>query len=978
MKLSSIATTLGTVVLHLMAIGVILAAFLPIAWWYFHYSPLWGVDFYYTASMTQMLKQSLAFPPAVWNHAWFSGFPFLSNFPILHYYFILLLTSFFDLFASIKYWMIISAALFFVGSYVLFYVLSKSHVLSAILSVAAVYSIGVYGSLMWGGSLPSFATQAFFPWALVFVALHLRTKKRRFLFAASLIAGLAIWGHPQVVIAYIFPAAAIIYALSFGRGTLVWRAMSFLGFLALTILVGFPLVYRNFSALTLLYVPGAYEVGASTVKVPSDLSGEVIEFIRRQPLRAITDTQPLIFILFGLVGAIYLSGLSFKSTRLSVRRVLPFVAVFLWFAFYIWLFSRGISMFHGGWYRLFWSVPIFVGMLTSIWWGSVRGVIQWPLAVTFEVIFLVLALGFLLRPYGGSVRELTRPDVMAALIYPETFGENYYFEGEEEVIAPGTLSLLLTRSQPSSAFPDLPSMKTDPSELAELRSRMVPEWLDPQETDYRLYDADQTVNIWWSTLYPMPLARGYLDPPTSGQKGYTFWLDASLNQDVEGGGKHQLVGTFDYPEDIAKDNTLFLIDWYGIKYFEAGHAGPFVYSPLPQFLVTDEYMAKEEVLDFNEEKFSTGNQELHYYELKDEYVSPILMATNASTVGIVASDQGYETIVRALADANLGVQKLIPIKLGRALDKLRFADISSMDALILYDYKYVRGDKAFRLLEEYIRRGGKAFIDSGIETKESDHSGALPAIFPIERSERTPLGGEWDLEVFKSPLTTGVSFERFDPPLFDELNWNFSYPPRADDVRSQVEILIKNHGRPILATHEIGEGQVVWSGMNLPYHVIRFHNPDEVTFFTNIMEDLVDTQQDQPVFEATSFSPQEREITATGARGVLLKEQAYPGWKAEIQVNGERQGARIFKAGPAVPGFMYVRLPEASSERETVVRFRFRGSLVGWVTTVITLTIVLIFSERAIFDGRLFGRRLGFIEKKIRTYLMGWWEKEDE
>lgn len=978
MRLTAVLRTFASIVLHLLVIVLILAAFWPFAKWYFHYSPLWGIDFYYTASMTQVLRQGFAFPPAVWNHAWFSGSPFLSIYPIFHYYLILSMTLLTDLFSSIKIWMLLSAALFFVGSYFVFYLLSKSHILSAVLAVAAIYSIGVYGSLMWGGSLPNFATQAFFPWVLVFVILHLDTHNRRWLFAASLLAGLAIWGHPQIVIAYIYPAVGILYLFSFARGKIFTRVTHLFTLLGISFIVGLPLLYRSFGALRALFVTGAYEVGASTVKVPSELSGEVIGFIRRQPLRLLTDTQPVIFVLLVLVAVVYLSSLAFRSSRLSFRRVFPFVVLAAWSAFYVWIFSYGISMFHGGWYRLFWSVSLWTGMLTAVLWGSVKGIMKRPLSFVFEVGFLVLALGFLLRPYGSSLRAITRPDVMAALVHPLTFGRDYYFEDESEFLAPGTLSLLLARSQHSSAFPDLPSMKTDPSELAELRSRMVPEWLDPQETDYRLYDADQTVNIWWSTLYPMPLARGYLDPPTSGQKGYTFWLDASLNQDVEGGGKHQLVGTFDYPEDIAKNNTLFLIDWYGIKYFEAGHAGPLVYSPLPQFLTTSQFMGQDEVLDFNKEKFSTGNQELHYWELKDEFVSPILTATNAPTVGIVASDQGYETIVRALADANLGVSTLIPIKLGRALDKLRFADISSMDGLILYDYKYVRRDKAFRLLEEYIRRGGKAFIDSGIETKESDHSGALPAIFPIVRSERTPLGSDWDFEIAQHEFTAGVDFSSFDPPLFDEADWNFSYPPRADDVRSQVEILIKNHGRPILATHEIGEGQVVWSGMNLPYHVVRFHNSEEVEFFANILEFLVVGQVTEPAYDATFSSPQKREITVTGSRGVLFKEQAYPGWRASVRLDGQAQGLKIFTAGPAQPGFMYVRLPSEASEKQAAVTFSYQGSWLSWFLTILSLLTGIFLLEQALLGGVLLGKRVKIFREKTSAYVRRWWEKEDE
>src|SRR3989344_2694608 len=151
--------------LHLTAVVVIIYFFLPMADWYFRNPtlpvspenveavPLWGVDFYYTASLVNLLRDNFVLPNIGWGYAWFSGWPTLSSYPILQYYFIVPFTLFFSLIDAIKVWMLVSLALYFVGLYGVFYVISRNIVLSVILSIAGIYSVGVYGTLMWGGSL---------------------------------------------------------------------------------------------------------------------------------------------------------------------------------------------------------------------------------------------------------------------------------------------------------------------------------------------------------------------------------------------------------------------------------------------------------------------------------------------------------------------------------------------------------------------------------------------------------------------------------------------------------------------------------------------------------------------------------------------------------------------------------------------------------------------------------------------------------
>ncbi len=961
---------------HALAVIGILVSFFPMATWYLNSNPIWGVDFYYTVTLTTLLKNNFFLPPGVWNYIWFTGTPLLTSFPILHYYLILPFTLFLDIFSSIKVWMIVSASLYFIGSYFLFYKISKNRFLATILAMSTIYSIGFYGSLTWGGSLSSFATQAFYPWVLFFIVEHQASGKRKYLLSASLLTGLSIWAHPQIAIAYIFPTCAILYLFRFNNSLKISRRLTYFAeLLFISVVVGFPLIYKNLEAFKVFVVSDAQKVAASTARLPTGLQAEIDAFIHLQPTRIFTDNQPLIFVFLAFLVIIYILGLIVKPRLKAMKDILPFLLVALWFGFYTWLFSRGISIYHGGWYRLFWAVSIYIGMLVSALWAATREILHRFFVVTFNIVFIIVAVVFLFRPLSGWVHDITRPDIATKFINPKTFGKKYYYEDKSEILAPGTISLLVARSQTASGFPDVTDLKTQSNKLQELKQELIPNWLPGDETNYRLYEADQTVNIWWNTHFKMPLVRGYLDTPTREQRGYSFWVDASLNQDSKTH-EHQLVSSFGYPVDIAVNNTLFLINWYGIKYFEAGHEGPTVFSPLPAFLTTKNFMIHDEILDFNKEKFSQGNQQLHYYQIRDDLVTPVLMATNAPTLGIVASDGGYETIVRAMADTNFGVGEVIPIKLGRDLDKIDIYDLPSMDALFLYDYQYKNKTQAFRLVEKLLENGKNVYIDTGVEGPES-HDSNLPKIFPFGESERKPLGETWELEVNNHALTEGINFSVFSPPIFDNSPWKFSYPSDKSNMSGGATIILKNHHKALFTTQNVGSGEIFWSGINLPYHIVRYHNNEEVKFFRKILLGMLHgVKNNELTFQQVFTNAEHRVIKSVGAKGILFKEQAYPGWKASMRMGSNTKGSKIFKAGPAHPGFMYVRIPEDTISKEVAVKFDFYGSLESWFFVVISLMVIIVILERVFLSGIIFGKRVEEVGTRTREHLKGWWEKD--
>lgn len=955
-----------SLILHISAVVAIVVAFLPMAKWYFENPilpsstlnsqarPLWGVDFYYTATLVNLLKDNFVFPHLGWGYAWFSGWPFLSNYPFLHYYFIAPLTAFFPLLSAIKLWMVISLLFYIVGCYAVFYRLSHNFAVSLVLSVAAIYSVGVYGTLMWGGSLSSHATQAFFPWTLFFVISYLKSRRKAYLLLAGVLAGLAILGHPQVVIAYIYPSASILFLFSFVEMKFFNRVKALIVFLFLSFIIGFPLLYSSMGgALKSFFVTDVNKIALSTVKIPGGDALAIEAFHKAQPLRMYTDTNTTIFILLIISFALFVLSLVFKHRKNRFFAIAPFVVLAILSAVYVWVFAYGISIYHGGWYRLFWAVPLWVGLLAASLWGV------WQESI----------LGLLKKKY---VFFAFHAIIIVIILIWGIFSIQYFSSGIREKI--------VLRSTPSSAFPDILNLHTKVEEFDQLKKTMIPSWIDGDNTQYRLYTGDQTINIWWNALYKMPLSRGYFDPPVPSvqNRGYFFLVDASLSQDTATG-KDQLVGSFKYPEAAALNNTLFLVDWYGIKYFQTAPSMA-SFSPLPASFDNSTYIKREETMDFNKEKYNTGNMWLQYYEVKDEYTSPILSGTNAPTLGIIATDTGYETVVRALADMNSSSKQVIPIKLGQYIDKLKTTDLSAMDALIVYDYNYSNKGNAYRLLSDYLKKGKKIFIDTGVEVKEAT-STELPEIFPMNRSERKPLGKTWDFEVGNSELVKDIDFSIFDAPIFNDQAWSITYPLDSADIREGSTILLKNKGKVVMIGYDVGGSQVIWSGINLPYHTIRSHNVEEVRFFKKVIEELLEgnpTTRSGQAYETQFINPQKRQITVAEAKGILFKEQAYPGWRAKVTSDTASRAIKIFKAGPAYPGFMYIRLPDDFSGKRSTTVFSYSGSFTSWAVTIISIVLFVVVIEEALFNGIILGRLRRQVLKKLHLHVKTWWSKEDE
>ncbi len=948
-KLPKLSRLFGFILLaisQVIAVAVVVYTFLPIAQWYLKYSPLWGIDFFLTADLASVLNGHLVLPYAFWNYGWFGGWPQLT-YPFLTIYVLSFISRFWGLIVGAQMMVMGFSILFITGCYFLFYRTSKNIALSTVLAVFTALSGGVYQTLTWAGSLPSYSSQAAFPWFFGFLVWYLKSSKKHYFLASVLIAGISIFIHPLVFMTYITPVAAILIFTHLKYGLIFFKHIKlFVLFVLIALIIGLPQFYSTFgSSIKSLVKTNATSNALSTTKSQgqSDTAKDIVAFNRKQVLRIVGDNHPGLFYMTAVIGVFFILSLIVSRRIVSLVEVLPFICVSIYFVFYIWLFGEGISIYHGGWYRLFWSVPVWLGALGSILWFE-----------TFENLRKLIK---------NRIIHLGLLSVLSLVII--FLGIKFYFGTSMDKV----IFSIKYRSEASSAYPDILNLKAKETDRKALKQRLIPKWLNGDDPNWRLYGGDQTVNIWWNTLFKMPLARGYLDPPLdNNNKGYFFWLDSALSEDS---GEPQLVHSFKYPLETARSNALFLIDWNAVRYYEGGHTGS-SYTPFPKYLSAD-LVGRQDILDFNDQKYTKRPVTLNYSEIKEEQTSPVMSATNASTIGIFASDSGYETVIRAIAERdNINSQKLIPVKLGKFVDKYDLSTLKSFDSLYLYDYDYKSEKKAFDMLGKYVQGGKKLFIETGVEVKQS--AGDLSDFFPVKKVERRGLGKEWALEGSGDAFTRDVILNNFFPSVFDNDEWKLSFADESS-LRSGARVILKDHGKIIMASQKLGGGEIFWSGMNFAYHLSRNHNGDEAKLFLNLLNATNDlSKKIVPKYGTSFINANSSTIRFEGAKGVLFKEQAYDGWNAH-SIAGQNGKLRIYKVGPAYPGFIYIPL---SNTGKGEIMISFGGSLIHKLQVVFSIVLVVLIFEEIVLSGFFLGRIRSFVWKQARTKMAKWWEKEDE
>lgn len=423
--------------------------------------------------------------------------------------------------------------------------------------------------------------------------------------------------------------------------------------------------------------------------------------------------------------------------------------------------------------------------------------------------------------------------------------------------------------------------------------------------------------------------------------------------------------------DNYKEND-FNFDWWAIKIFIA--------PDKTEAGIKNKFNGREEKYVYLGREYGSD-----YFEFSES--APIMSSTSAPTVLVISKERiNYDSVFRALAQTNLNSRVIIPVRFTHPLDKIDPEELNKFDLVFLYGYE-IQNPKSVKKLKKYVEEGGGLFIETN---KFIDEERIFSDILPVSGISNTEYGKQWQLTKgsLGKKVLEDIDLGGFGPAIFDKSPWGVGV---AEDINDKAEVFLLEAGKPILVGQDIGKGRVVWSGMNLPYHIDTYKTSIEADmlgeiFFwamnrrptkSELINGTYSENGDTLQFETDTYqvklpNPEEWIVTLKDpAQGVLFKESYFVDWTARVKEGGKWKKAEIYKAGP---DFMYIPLKGISASE---VVFDFQRSFAekfAFVLSIITLVLLVIYA----INDSIFKKILQKIKIKLYmpTDIKEWWDKE--
>jgi len=825
-----------------------------------------------------------SFPIKAWQSEYFAGYPMVEGYPWLHYYLIQPVLSFFRTPGiAMDYYSVAFLFVFYITCFLLLYYSSRNAFLALLFSLVIVYGADS-GMFLYVNSFMIFvASQFLLPLTLLLVIIARERNKNRLLLFSSLLLAISFYAHGSMTGIIIIPM--IFPFLIFDiKGKITKES--------------FAKTFKYFSIFALLSSIQIYQF------LSYSFQGQDVSSVKPHPLNDIPARYAYMFswqnpVLLPLL--ILLIPLFIIAARKSFSRLKPylfsFISILFIFSLMVFKITGLVVILLAE--RALWGVSLgLLLLLAAVVRELVNSGVKKSIFVGLTSIFLTAVYLYFTLIIGHSslVPDISRPmDPYSYLTYEaDDDGKMIEDDGQKKY-----------ENKYDRAY-DYPPLSWNQS-------------FDNYRTDgisYNIYSswAISSSNPRYKARYPA-------------MKGLPLHWSGLVS-----GAEYGMLGeaaAFDNSQ-WALNQSIFFFDWYAIKHFEIRD----VDTDLADFLRTEPYIV-------NTEK----SKNIVYHSLDKKYVGPIYAPTNAKTMAVIAPEQQYDNFIRTLSYSIFKSDKLIPIYLGSSLGSLKKDDLKYYDSIFLYGYKKPILSKSWEMLYEYVTNGGNLIIETGQKVSETG-SLNLPEVFPIQSTKMSVVSEPWNVGVKENDLTEGVDMADFSPLKTKYLPYSIS-EAKQESLNNWAKPVLLKDDSVVMAFGKLGGGNVVWSGINLPFHAIDNRNISETVIFANILEWFF-PEIDEPIENYTVSVPGYEKIIINGSqgKGVLIKEHYNPGWSATI--NGKR--AKIYKAGLFL---MYV--PLSSNQGEYVVELSYNGAPIHWILFIITtitfvgLVIYLLLNKNPLF-----------------------------
>lgn len=900
---------------HFVLLAFLLTSWLPLADIYYRFELPIGVDAVNFVYYTLNFRENMAFPVSAWKSQAFEGMPRLLDSSWLHFYLIQPLVSLTSVLEAAKLYPLIFHFLFLLFSYFLFYEISSNYLLAFGLTFLLSRTGAIYIPLYDSGVVLSSLSHTFFPAMFYFLTRFVKRGEEKSLVLAAVMLALGMYTHPgTTVVATAVPA--VIFLTFFTSKEVSFfdirkkLGVSFKFFLIWGLVGGLVIGPHAFSKV--------FEGGHQWLRVNLVRSEKAFYYL-------FSRLDQTIFLAIMVLAVL--------PTLFFIKRINRLFLPFFLILFYHFLFQLGLWLGKnplGGFmfpHRIYWAgIVSFLALVAAL--ASPRG--METLTKAKKGVYWLFT-GLVMPAILISTWRLSLPEVLNFL--PDSYFSKDSFSAKQ--IDPG---LAYTETFLASRGTDL-------------------SFFEEGGIDYRFYALDYAANLKLGTVLPLPQAKGGFHYSTAKNVNWFAWLDAVVSRESQ---QEETIEAY-----VAEQQSLFLIDWYAIRYLLSSFRDPGILADW--FLTDSPYV-----------EVSTGGSS-PLLKIRPELTSPIVVANQAKVIGFVGSDAGYDVFLRDLGILNYNSKYVIPIRFAEHLEDIEEADLKNLDGLFVYSYREKSKEghlAAWEKVTDFVKGGGVVLVETGSDSPEK-YLSSLPDIFPIERIEEESLGTEWRVTQ-KGDLFSEIDFSELSPLIYEGSYWGVGY---GTALRPGGETSLALKGEIVVAEKRVGEGKVVWSGLNFPYrsHYFSENAAKEIQILKFILDKVFGVTQSKSINFVSERPKSEKVIVSgQGASGVLFKENYYGGWAAEIAAGDFSQRLKIYPAGVEM---MYIPFPREIREKEFKLILAYRGKPENWFFLGVTVLGWFYVLDSFLTHHKLTKKILSPLTnqlEKFRGKTASWWDKDEE
>ncbi len=252
------------------------------------------------------------------------------------------------------------------------------------------------------------------------------------------------------------------------------------------------------------------------------------------------------------------------------------------------------------------------------------------------------------------------------------------------------------------------------------------------------------------------------------------------------------------------------------------------------------------------------------------------------------------------------------------IDDYTLSELKKFEVVVLHGYSYRNKAKAWKLIEQYLKEGGRVFLETGWQyTVPEWETSKVPDFLPFGKLVWKNLGKTRDFKIENREIGGEIDTSRFSPLIWDDSPWGVSLPV---DVRKTAKVILTAEGEPLVIAQDYGKGKVIWLGMNLPAHALSGQNQEEINFLANLFSWLggkgvesgrkLRMKRENP--DEARFILEEKMVEPSV---IFFREAYHPYWQAFLG----KMSLPIYRAGP---GMMLIFLPPTTGTEEVVLKFR--------------------------------------------------------